>query len=235
MALGMLEARREDLLKVLRVRFQSVPTRVDVCRARIDGRRPARPVVRCRAAGPDSRNVRGHDSRGVTTDQPSGKVKDPRSGAVVVRKVTALIAVTFAVPAYGLEPKDVFLVVTNRNSPESRSVAAHCVAKRGVPKENVVELPVSGGRRDFPEGLRRADRPATAGAWKDKKDKVKVIVLVYGIAVAIAAPPLETGEGETGGGAGRARRGEKGRGRQAGRRRLEFGCRKTDGAGSDLG
>ena len=36
-------------------------------------------------------------------------------------------------PAVALEPKDVFLVV-NRDSPESRSVAAHYVAKRGVPR-----------------------------------------------------------------------------------------------------
>ena len=40
----------------------------------------------------------------------------------------------FASPAVALEPKDVWLVV-NKNVPESRQVAEHYIAKRGVPKE----------------------------------------------------------------------------------------------------
>src|SRR4051812_11328764 len=82
--------------------------------------------------------------------------------------------------AGALEPKDVWLVV-NKNVPESRQVADHYIAKRGVPKANVVEL-------DLPkvEDISRADYDAKlAGplraALKEKKDAVKVLVTTYGV------------------------------------------------------
>ena len=56
----------------------------------------------------------------------------------------ALLAV--ASPALALEPKDVWLVV-NKNVPESRQAADHYIAKRGVPKGNVVELDLLAQRR----------------------------------------------------------------------------------------
>ena len=70
--------------------------------------------------------------------------------------------------AFALEPADVWLIV-NKNVPESRQVADHYIAKRGVPKGNVIEL-------DLPnnENISRQDYDAKLAepirALKDKKD-----------------------------------------------------------------
>lgn len=102
---------------------------------------------------------------------------------------TSLLA--FASTSFALEPKDVWLVV-NKNVPESRQVADHYVAKRGVPKGHVVGL-------DLPKGedISRADYDAKlAGplrdALKEWKDEVKVLVTTYGVPLrAGQAPPSE--------------------------------------------
>src|SRR5215212_6117403 len=93
-----------------------------------------------------------------------------------------------AAPAFALEPKDVWLVV-NKNVPESRQVAEHYIAKRGVPKGNVVEL-------DLPKGedISRADYDAKlAGplrdALKEQKEKVKVLVATYGVPLRAGGQP----------------------------------------------
>jgi uncharacterized protein (TIGR03790 family) len=100
--------------------------------------------------------------------------------------ITCSLIFAFTSSAFALEPKDVWLVV-NKNVPESRQVADHYIAKRGVPKANVVEL-------DLPKGedISRADYDAKlAGplrdALKDQKDKVKVLVTTYGV-------PLRAGQ-----------------------------------------
>jgi uncharacterized protein (TIGR03790 family) len=87
-------------------------------------------------------------------------------------------------PVSALEPKDVWLVV-NKNVPESRQVADHYIAKRGVPKDQVVEL-------DLPKGedISRPDYDAKfAGplreALKDKKARVKVLVTTYGVPLRV--------------------------------------------------
>lgn len=101
-----------------------------------------------------------------------------------MRHLFALSLITLASPALALEPKDVWLVV-NRNVPESRQVAEHYIAKRGVPNENVVAL-------DLPKGedISRADYGAKlAGplreALKSNKDKVKVLVTTYGVPLRV--------------------------------------------------
>jgi uncharacterized protein (TIGR03790 family) len=94
----------------------------------------------------------------------------------------------FASPASALEPKDVWLVV-NKNVPESRQVADHYIAKRDVPKANVVEL-------DLPksEDISRADYDAKlAGplrdALKEHKDRAKVLVTTYGVPLRVGQQP----------------------------------------------
>ena len=91
-------------------------------------------------------------------------------------------------PAPALEPADVWLVV-NKNVPESRQVADHYIAKRGVPKGNVVEL-------DLPktEDISRPDYDAKlAGplreALKEHKDKAKVLLTTYGVPLKVGARP----------------------------------------------
>ena len=70
------------------------------------------------------------------------------------RAALSLIALLLPGPLYaqGLQPRDVFLIV-NKNVPESRQVADHYCAKRGVPKENVIALDLPKGedisRRDY--------------------------------------------------------------------------------------
>src|SRR5262245_22503738 len=99
----------------------------------------------------------------------------------------------FASSTFALEPKDVWLVV-NKNVPESRQVADHYIAKRGVPKDHVIEL-------DLPKGedISRADYDTKlAGpireAIKDKKDEVKVLVTTYGVPLRVGQQPMDEDE-----------------------------------------
>ena len=54
-----------------------------------------------------------------------------------MRTLSAFALVALCAPAAALEPKDVWLVV-NKNVHASREVADHYIAKRGVPKGNVI-------------------------------------------------------------------------------------------------
>ncbi len=95
-----------------------------------------------------------------------------------------VLAFLIPVPAFALEPKEIAILV-NRRLPSSREVADHYVAKRGVPKENVVELHLPTGedisRKDYDrevvKGLREALGP--------KKDAIKCILCVYGVPLRI--------------------------------------------------
>lgn len=106
---------------------------------------------------------------------------------------TALLAVLLlASPAAALEPKDVF-VVANRNVPASRGVADHYLAKRKVPKENLVVLDLPTG-----EDISRADYDAKLAAplrkaLADRKTDAKVILTVYGVPLRVGrqAPSAE--------------------------------------------
>lgn len=101
-----------------------------------------------------------------------------------MRPLLAFVLLGFAAPGFALEPKDVWLVV-NKNVPESRAVADHYIAKRGVPKGNVVEL-------DLPKGedISRADYDAKfvkplRDALADHKDAAKVLVTTYGVPLRV--------------------------------------------------
>jgi uncharacterized protein (TIGR03790 family) len=97
----------------------------------------------------------------------------------------ALVAlVALAAPVAALEPKDVWLVV-NKNVPASREVADHYIAKRGVPKGNVVEL-------DLPkvEDVSRMEYDAKLAAplraaLEPHKDAAKVLVTTYGVPLRV--------------------------------------------------
>ncbi|MBA4062229.1 MAG: hypothetical protein C0501_00720 [Isosphaera sp.] len=102
-----------------------------------------------------------------------------------MRLAFGLLLVTAATGS-ALEPADVWVLV-NKNVPESRQVADHYLAKRGVPKGNVVEL-------DLPKGedITRAEYDAKlAGrlrdALKDKKDAAKVLVTTYGVPLRVGS------------------------------------------------
>lgn len=107
-------------------------------------------------------------------------------------RLSALLLLAFASPAVALEPKDVWLVV-NKNVPESRQVADHYIAKRGVHEGNVIEL-------DLPKGedISRADYDTKlAGplrdALKEQKGRVKVLVTTYGVPLRVG-PQLPNDE-----------------------------------------
>lgn len=95
-----------------------------------------------------------------------------------MRTLSAFALVALCAPAAALEPKDVWLVV-NKNVPASREVADHYIAKRGVPKGNVVEL-------DLPkvEDIARTEYDAKfvaplRAALKPHKDAAKVLLTTY--------------------------------------------------------
>src|SRR5262249_6814676 len=93
-----------------------------------------------------------------------------------------------ATPAVALEPRDTFILV-NKNVPESRQVADHYCAKRGVPKENVIALDLPKGedisRRDYDVKLAAPLREAL----KDRREQARVLLSVYGV-------PLRVGRSE---------------------------------------
>lgn len=96
----------------------------------------------------------------------------------------ALALGAVAAPARALEPKDV-VVVVNAAVPGSRAVADHYCVKRGVPRENVVELDLPTGedisRDDYDQKLvaplREAIRPRLA--------EVKCLLTVYGVPLRV--------------------------------------------------
>src|SRR6476619_3908493 len=99
-----------------------------------------------------------------------------------MRSVLALILVLVLLvsPVLALEPADVWLIV-NKNVPESRQVAGHYIAKRGVPKGNIVilDLPKS-------EDITRAEYDAKLvgplrEALKEHRDGVKVLLTTFGV------------------------------------------------------
>ena len=88
-------------------------------------------------------------------------------------------------------------LIVNKNVPESRQVADHYIAKRGVPKGNVVDL-------DLPKDGRHLARDYDAklagplrDALKGQKDKVKVLLTTYGVPLRVGqlAPNAEREEG----------------------------------------
>ena len=56
-----------------------------------------------------------------------------------MRSMFVLAGLAICSSASALEPADVWLVV-NKNVPESRQVAEHYIARRGVPKDQVIVL-----------------------------------------------------------------------------------------------
>ena len=78
-----------------------------------------------------------------------------------MRSILVLPVILLASRAAALEPADVWLVV-NKNVPESRQVAEHYIAKRGVPKGNVVVLDLPQGRGHLARRLRRQTRRAAS-------------------------------------------------------------------------
>jgi uncharacterized protein (TIGR03790 family) len=99
-------------------------------------------------------------------------------------RLAAVAALFLASPAFPLEPRDVFLVV-NKNVPASQQVADHYLAKRGVPKENVVVLDLPAGedisRDDFDKKL----AAPLQQALRSRQDKVKVLLTVYGVPLRV--------------------------------------------------
>ena len=88
---------------------------------------------------------------------------------------------SFAAP---LGPKNVF-VISNKAMPESKEVADHYLAKRGVPKENHIELDLPKG-----ENISRADYDAKIvtplkTALKDRREDIKVLLTVYGVPLRV--------------------------------------------------
>src|SRR5437868_1690601 len=105
----------------------------------------------------------------------------------MLRRRLALLTVCWLAGTGGapaLEPREVFLLV-NKNVPESRAVADHYCARRGVPRENQIVL-------DLPTGddISRADygskivAPLRA-ALRDKRDRAKVLLTVYGVPLRV--------------------------------------------------
>ena len=102
------------------------------------------------------------------------------------------ITLILASSGSALEPKDV-IVIANKNVPASREVAEHYLAKRNVPKENLVLLDLPTG-----EDISRADYDTKLVApllesLKEKKD-VKVLLATYGVPLRVGGQILTEDE-----------------------------------------
>jgi uncharacterized protein (TIGR03790 family) len=98
--------------------------------------------------------------------------------------------------AAALEPADVWLLV-NKNVPESRQVADHYVARRGVPKGNVIVLDLPKGEDISREDYDRKLAEPVRAALKDRKDAAKVLVSTYGVPLRVGGePPSESDKKE---------------------------------------
>jgi uncharacterized protein (TIGR03790 family) len=100
-----------------------------------------------------------------------------------------LALLTHAAPALALEPREVFILV-NKNVPESRQVADHYCARRGVPKDNVIVLDLPTGedvtREDYD---RRLVAPLRA-ALKDRREQAKVLLSIYGVPLRVGGSKM---------------------------------------------
>jgi uncharacterized protein (TIGR03790 family) len=99
-----------------------------------------------------------------------------------------LSTLLIASSGFALEPKEV-IVLVNKNVPASREVAEHYLAKRKVPKENLVLLGLPVG-----EDISRADYDTKLvaplrEALKDRKD-AKVLLATFGVPLRVGGQIL---------------------------------------------
>ncbi len=99
-------------------------------------------------------------------------------------RIAVVLALLIPSSACALEPKEIAILV-NRRLPSSLEVADHYVAKRGVPKENVIELHLPTGediaRKDYDREIVKGLREAMA----EKKATIRCILCVYGVPLRI--------------------------------------------------
>src|SRR5437764_424802 len=108
--------------------------------------------------------------------------KPERKATTVTPRVVLCVLCSLCAPLarlLALDPAAVVLLV-NRNMPDSSSVADHYRVKRGVPKENVIDLDLPKSedisRRDYDAKIVAPVRAALA----DRKERVKVLLCIYG-------------------------------------------------------
>jgi len=105
------------------------------------------------------------------------------------------LLLALASSGFALEPKDV-IVLANKNVPASKDVAEHYLAKRKVPKENLILLDLPAGedisRPDYDSKLAAPLREAL----KDRKDSAKVLLAVYGVPLRVEGQVLTDEETE---------------------------------------
>ena len=104
-------------------------------------------------------------------------------------RIVLLVLFLAATSANALEPKDV-VVIGNKNMPASKDVAEHYLAKRKVPRENLILL-------DLPttEDITRPDYDKKLVAplkefLKDRKDSIKVLLTVYGVPLRVGVQEM---------------------------------------------
>lgn len=95
-----------------------------------------------------------------------------------------MLSLLLAAPAFALDPAEV-IVITNKNVPDSRSIADDYLKARGVPAGNVIELDLPKeediSRKDYDEKLAAPLR----AALKERKDTVKCLLCIYGVPLRV--------------------------------------------------
>lgn len=98
--------------------------------------------------------------------------------------LTVVYLMLFVEAARALGPEDVYLLV-NKNVPDSRAIAEHYCARRGVPRDHILAFDLPAGedvsRAVYEERLVAPLRKRL----QDRRDKVKVLLSIYGIPLRV--------------------------------------------------
>ncbi len=98
--------------------------------------------------------------------------------------IALAVWLSLAVPTLALGPQDVYLVI-NKNVGDSRAIAEHYCAKRGVPEDHIIALDLPTG-----EDINRVDYDSKLAGplrerLKDQCEKVKVLLTIYGVPLRV--------------------------------------------------
>ncbi len=95
-----------------------------------------------------------------------------------------LLLVQSSSPLSALEPNEIAILVNSR-LPSSREVAEHYVAKRGVPRENIIELLMPSVEDISREEFNRQVVPSLRNALEKRKQSIKCLLCVYGVPLRV--------------------------------------------------
>ncbi|MFZ7110302.1 MAG: TIGR03790 family protein [Desulfatiglandales bacterium] len=115
--------------------------------------------------------------------------------ALVIAVVLFLFLVFWAGPSNALSPDEI-LVIANKNAARSVGLAKYYMEKRGIPKNNLIQLWVTDKETCTREEYERKVLPPVRDFLKEKDPlrKIRCLVSVYGLPLRISPPEMSAAE-----------------------------------------